>query len=306
MTDKKDYADFGVVIGRFQVPQLTQGQVGLLEKIQERCLKLVVVLGISPIPTSRGNPLGFEERKKMIEKAFPGSLVLGLSDVGNDTMWSQNLDQLLKTHIPFRSINLYGGRDSFVNQYSGIHKTYEVEVVSPSSGTKIREEAGKLIVPSEDFNKGLIYATQNQYPRVIPTVDICVFKGKQVLLGKKPDGKWHFPGGFVDTTDPSYEYAAKRELSEEVDVSVDRFRFLGSYQIDDWRYNKTDRIMTAFYACSFLFGSLMIKEEFLDVQWFTMLDETMINIAEQHQVLLDRAREEIKHYEQEELIISDR
>ena len=53
----------GILVGRFQVPELTKGHIGLLEKILSKVSKLVIFIGDTKdgrIDTH--NPLSFEIR----------------------------------------------------------------------------------------------------------------------------------------------------------------------------------------------------------------------------------------------------
>lgn len=55
-------------------------------------------------------------------------------------------------------------RNSFISSYSGSFKVVEVEAMNLVSASNIRREIGNSIGTSEDFRKGIIYATQHNYP----------------------------------------------------------------------------------------------------------------------------------------------
>jgi len=63
--------DVGIIIGRFQVHQLTQAHKELIQFVIDRHTKVVIFLGLSPLLVTRNNPLDFESRKQMILKEFP-------------------------------------------------------------------------------------------------------------------------------------------------------------------------------------------------------------------------------------------
>lgn len=55
-------------------------------------------------------------------------------------------------------------------------------------------------------------------PFVYPVVDMFTMIGSKVVVGRKatdPIDHWRLPGGYVDVADPTLEYAAVRELTEE-------------------------------------------------------------------------------------------
>jgi bifunctional NMN adenylyltransferase/nudix hydrolase len=64
-------ADVGILVGRFQVPQLTQGHIDLIQQVVENHSKTIIFLGLSPLKCSLRNPLDFETRKQLILDKFP-------------------------------------------------------------------------------------------------------------------------------------------------------------------------------------------------------------------------------------------
>src|SRR6218665_3615127 len=107
----------GVIVARFQSPYLHEGHHLLIQSVNQKHNKTIVVLGVSPVLGSRKNPLDFATREKMIKKAYPDAVVLPLPDHPLDTKWSQQLDTLLSQAFPGSSFNLYGSRDSFIPFY---------------------------------------------------------------------------------------------------------------------------------------------------------------------------------------------
>lgn len=123
-----------------------------------------------------------------------------------------------------------------------------------------------------------------RYPVAFHTVDIAIVKMVEtefsvkithVLLIQKPheikDGHWRFPGGFVDPTDDSAEFAAVREAGEETKLVLDGdVKYIGSTRIDDPRYRDSPhKIITSFYRGRYLSGK--VGKGFDDVavtQWF--------------------------------------
>jgi bifunctional NMN adenylyltransferase/nudix hydrolase len=267
----------GVIIARFQTPYLHPGHQALIESVQSKHKKVVVVLGVTPVLGSKRNPLDFHTREKMIRKAYPDVVVLPLPDHPLDTVWSVNLDSLLMNTFPGTSFMLYGSRNSFINYYSGRCKVQELPVYGEFSASEIRNSIKEQVMDAMEFRSGIIYAYANTYPKVYPTVDIAVFRNDrtEILLGKKDnDRKWRLPGGFVDTTDDGLESAAVRELLEECGaITVTTMQYEGSFRVDDWRYkNETDKIITTLFSADLVSGEPHASDDIAEVKWFRISD----------------------------------
>lgn len=287
--------DIGVVVGRFQVPELHEGHRKLLELVQSEVKNLLVLIGVAPALGTKENPLDFTSRARMIQTAFPSAIVLPLLDRPTNQEWSKNLDLLVRTTFPMGTVALYGSRDSFTKEYKGHHKVVRVEEFTDTNGTAIRKDAGKTIINSADFRAGIIYSTQNQYPKVWPTVDVAVTRKdhKEVLLGSRSEnGVLIFPGGFVDPTDETLEAAAMRELHEEaggdLDLGgVDAFSYVGSFQINDWRYKNEERILTSLFTAELSFGTPKPSEELQSIGFYPLTKKTRQSVSPSHQPLFD-------------------
>ena len=73
MKTKEVRADVGVLVGRFQVPNLHPGHIELIQSVCEAHSKVLIFLGLAPTKATRNNPLDFESRKHMILEKFPTS-----------------------------------------------------------------------------------------------------------------------------------------------------------------------------------------------------------------------------------------
>lgn len=278
----------GVVVGRFQVPDLHAGHFQILNEANKHH-KLFIMIGIHrslAIPT---NPLDYPTRELMLKQHFPNAAVEGILDEPTDEVWSANLDATIRKYYPVDQVTLYAGRDGFINHYKGKFKVVEVEQVSNDSGTDLRNTVGRTVKNSVDFRSGVIYSTYNQYPRVYPTVDILVTKQEFVLLAQKPnDERWRLPGGFIDTRDKSGEDAAKRELQEETGLIVESpLSYLGSFQVPDWRSTEFSKIVTFLYHAKDPIGNPKASDDLSLVQWHRLDSLKNVCFTDGHRHLVD-------------------
>lgn len=286
--------DVGVIVGRFQVPELHQAHRELIEHVTRSHNKTVIFLGLSPLTGTRENPLDFESRKQMILKQFPDVNVLYIKDHPSDDAWARRLDEMVGDVLtPTQTAVLYGGRDSFINHYpTKKFATRELTQDVWVSGSEMRKDIAKRSTKaSPDFRAGAVWAAFCRYPMVITTVDVAIYDwgGTKVLLGRKQnETKFRFIGGFSDPRCASFEEDANRELFEETGLSdVGPLEFLGSFAIDDWRYrSEVDTIRTMFYATHVVSGTPKAADDIAEVRWFDIDKLTPDDVVYEHQVLL--------------------
>lgn len=128
------------------------------------------------------------------------------------------------------------------------------------------------------------------FPIAFHTVDIVVFRGMDILLGKKPDKSYYqFIGGFVDPGETAVT-AARRELYEESNIVIEDekdYSYLGSFFINDPRYaNSCHKITTSFFGTFITNGQdafMMPKDDIQEVKWFSY-DE--LNTAEKYKEII--------------------
>ena len=285
-------ADCGIVIGRFQVNELHEAHIDLIESVLKRHDRVILFLGNSIIRNTTNNPLDYRARRAMISEKFPTVEIHYINDVPeDDTRWSKNLDKLIGEQLlPLQTVTLYGSRDSFIKAYKGKYSVCELEATTFISGTEVRRRVCNNYPPTADYRAGMIAATAYRFPTAFQTVDIAVVKESgELLIARKPDQKkWRFIGGFSDPTSPSLEVDAKREVMEESQVEVGDIRYLGSTLIDDPRYrHETDKIKTAFFVAKYIFGKPEGSDDIAAVKWVNINKFDRNEIDTPHQVLVD-------------------
>lgn len=302
-------ASIGVVVGRFQTSYLHRGHIDLIQHMCREHDKQLVVIGTSQAKGSKRNPLDANTRKTLFTWWKPKLEVLTLVDEESDARWSASLDKLICDVFPEAQrgtkVVLYGGRDSFISVYSGRFDTKVLKSVGTWSSTDIRTYVGKTTPTDkwtgdrlDGFREGVIYASQNTYLQVFPTVDIAVTGSTnpdgtgplQLLLGwKKGEDKLRFPGGFVDVTDLTLEAAGKRELQEEAPgISVEGpLVYVGSTLVEDWRYKGPERVMTTLLHGTYTFGHTQAGDDLEGLTWVPLDKKTRNRIRESHQPLYD-------------------
>lgn len=295
----------GVIIGRFQVPELHDGHVRLIEHVKKTHGQVLILLGVSPVLGSKRSPLDYATRQKMIQDKFPEALIQPLPDMPTDESWSKNLDTTVRTISPLAEVTLYGGKDSFIPFYKGKFNAVEIELELSPSGTDVRAVTANRVKVSSDFRAGVIYGIINQYQRVFPTVDVAILRKVdpdkikretsryQVLLGKKSNlSGWWFPGGFVSPEDESSETAARREALEETGIKCPTLEYVCSNRQSDWRYRHIDDgvIVTTLFACLDSVGAPKAGDDLDHVKFFP-LDEEVVDIGETHKPLFKKLAE---------------
>ncbi len=285
----------GVIVGRFQVPSIGRGHNYVVTEVMKRHPEVCVVLGFSEAQLTKNNPMPPEVRSLMLQNRYKPLIldrvladqfgyqcrdltVCSLKDAPSDEAWSRNLDSLIEDVFPGMDVTLYGSRDSFASHYHGKFSVEKLKHIHLESGTQSRTGAAGMMLDSDEFRAGIIWAAYHRYAHVYPTVDVVVLKPKErlALLGFKDTdgGKYRFPGGFVDPTDDSAKTAAAREIGEEVlNIRVGDFSYLDSIRIDDHRYRGTeDKIMTTFFSTEHLSGEPEAGDDLDEVRWFPYED----------------------------------
>ena len=176
----KKKAKIAVIVGRFQVPQLTSGHFWLIQTAFCNFDKVVVLIGDTKVLPNgfkrmdSHDPFPYDLRAKMISsyirEYIPFSMLdklLGIhrfEDIGNLPLWNSKLDDFLETINPDPNsyeFVMVGSRDSFATKYSGKNKVQvlESQLDGISARQKTFEELSKnLLSKGEEFREGVLWA----------------------------------------------------------------------------------------------------------------------------------------------------
>ena len=141
----KNRTMLGVLIMRVQVPFLTKSHLAMIQTIQQRYPRMVILLGVAK-KISFDNPYSFDFRRQMLLSELelrPHDVILPLLDnLGDNPAWVASVDQSIDSLLsPAEEAILYGGRDSFIPYYTkdgGRYPTQELLPQDNNSGTELR------------------------------------------------------------------------------------------------------------------------------------------------------------------------
>jgi bifunctional NMN adenylyltransferase/nudix hydrolase len=299
---KIDTAEVGVIIGRFQVPDLHEAHKEVIQHVIDKHPRVLIFLGLAAdaCKCTYTNPLDFPTRKAMIESSFPNVEIHYIKDQKEDALWSKELDRQIHQFTgPGQKCVLYGGRDSFIPHYNGKFPTVELVPSRIIAGKEIRKNVGIKSKNDPKFREGVIWAVENQWPQALPCVDIAIvdFDHDRLLLGRKAgEAKLRFIGGFASPNSDSYEEDAKREVSEETHVETADYRYVCSKKIPDWRFrSERNQIKTIFYVAKYVFGAPQADDDIAELEWVDLNKIQEDDMVEGHRVLLTELKKWLKN-----------
>ena len=150
----------GVVVGRFQIPELHDGHLHLLDTVAKQHRQMLILLGCSLGPIDLRDPYNFEVRMLMLRGRYPAAHVLPLLDsaevdeVASNRDWSDRLDAAVRVVAPTGQAVLYGSRDSFIPKYHGQFVCEELPEVPNVSATQVRNSLSDEALDSPEYRKG--------------------------------------------------------------------------------------------------------------------------------------------------------
>lgn len=289
----------GVVIGRFQTDGLHGGHMAVLNAAYEH-ENMIILVGVCASLGTRNDPLDFPSRKIMLQQVFRNATILPLPNQPTNEGWSKLIDSSISQCFPLSDATLYFGRDSAIESYTGKFDKAGVNEVPDLSAEDVRAHVSGHVGSTHDWRQGVIYSVHNQYPIVLPVVDVCVTRPGQseardkhsdyanieVLVGKRNNegGKHRFPGGHVGIDDDSYEHAARREVHEETNgCETSDYRVLGSLSVKS-KYNAADRsMMSTVFRCTYMFGAAKGTDDLDGLEWVHVADLDDLEWVDSHE-----------------------
>lgn len=300
MKTVKESAEVGVIVGRFQVPELHVAHKELIQSVVDRHPRVLLFVGLAAdaCKCTYNNPLDFPTRKAMIEKVFPTVEILYIKDKGHDELWSKELDSQIAAQIgPNQKVILYGSRDGFTQHYKGRYPTEDLVPTRFISGKEIRKNVGIRSKATPEFREGVIWAVENQWPSTLPTVDVAIVDkaNERVLLAHKTNEKLcRFVGGFASPDSESYEDDALREVKEETGLIIKELSYIGSAKIPDWRFrNERNKIKTTFFLGVYSDGTPKADDDIAEVEWKNLADLKEQDFIVEHRVLFNIFNEKV-------------
>ena len=126
-----------------------------------------------------------------------------------------------------------------------------------------------------------------EYKNPIPTVDVILQKGSEVLLIKRKNEPFKdhlaLPGGFVNQGE-KVETAALREVSEETSLEIEPVDVLGVYS--DPKRDPRRHILTVVFIGIILKGVPNPKDDSSEIQWIQLDDIQKKDLAFDHKQIL--------------------
>jgi 8-oxo-dGTP diphosphatase len=126
-----------------------------------------------------------------------------------------------------------------------------------------------------------------EYKNPIPTVDVILQKGSEVLLIKRKNEPFKdhlaLPGGFVNQGE-KVETAALREVSEETSLEIEPVDILVVYS--DPKRDSRRHILTVVFIGKILKGVPNPKDDSSEIQWIQLDDIQKKDLAFDHKQIL--------------------
>lgn len=273
-----DY-EVGAIVGRFQLSDLHEGHGFLIDTVIKNHKKTIILLGVTQalgtpenpirIP-SRENVLDFTSREYMIKEKYPNAIVIPIQDKNSNVDWSLSVDQKIREVFPNEKVLLYGGRDSFIPNYSGNFDTKALDPEIYISATQVRNNISREVLKSSDFRSGQIYHAYQQTPVLYTNYKIVVREKDKLLFRVSDKNKYSFISGLAGINDFSFETGTKRVLANTIgDVEVETMYEMSKSKLEFG--NKTHRVMNVLIVANKKWGSIKIQGNF-NLEWISIDD----------------------------------
>lgn len=284
--------NLGVIIARFQTPELTEAHQHLIERVAARSVRVVVMLGVTRAVSKR-DPLEFILRKWMVEdfwaEHYPdraGDLfIIPDHTCPTDEQWARRIDEHVDALlVPRGTITVFGGPDGAGRAYQSAGGRHPVDVFDSDGTHATVVRANVMPERSASFRRGVIYGAERRATSVFPVIDVVIWRrdhdvpaaSPTILLGRKNDDgdRLRLVGGFVDSTDDTLEAAVLREAHEETGLVVDNITYAGSQVVDDWRYRGAPETLLSavFNAETPRINEPAAGDDLDDVRWCTPVE----------------------------------
>ena len=127
----------------------------------------------------------------------------------------------------------------------------------------------------------------SEHKNPVPTVDIILQKGSDILLIKRKNEPFKdylaFPGGFVNEGE-SVEDAAKREAMEETSLEIEPIDILGVYS--DPKRDPRKHIITVVFIAIIVSDLPVPKDDAAEIEWVHLDEIQKKKLAFDHRKIL--------------------
>lgn len=229
----------GVLIGRFQVPEMHEGHRFLVREMLEECDKVLILFGSANRAPSPRNPFSYVYRAQAAKALFPDIYTAPLNDyLYNDSQWVADVDNTIQYMLAHKmgcdtaKVILYGHKkdgNDYLNwfpQYEYVNINSDIDI----SGTEVRRSSYPLLPKAiqddmDYYGKEALAFSNYPYPENLNFCcadNVVECSGHILLIQRKRApgaGTWALPGGFKNNNETFLECAI-RELYEETNLRV--------------------------------------------------------------------------------------
>lgn len=258
--------DVGVNVARFQIDELHEAHIELINIMLKTHKRLIIVFGLSPLECTSKNPLNLPMRKQAFIEKFRDKMsrikLLYINNHRSDQVWSDNLDDLIKKNTSrVESIRYCGGRDSFLEYYTNttfpiwrIDGFTQTEFIS---ATQRRNEIASTTEYDLSFRRGVIHTANNITAQCVPSIDLAILDHYKTsfLMGTRVGETTHrFIGSWVRSRE-TFEDACHRTAKEKAGIEVYDLQPLKSFSNFDWKFKgERDDLTTLLYFAHMVKG----------------------------------------------------